>query len=227
MQKENVVSQSGDAPRVQKWGAVAGLGFSVLFVLRFLAFLDTPDNDAPTSEWLEYFQDSGNRALSIAGAYVMVFSALAFLCFVWALRARLRSAESDGLALSTLVFGSGVAFVTMLLASSAAMATVPAGIEFGDVPVVDGEFARQMEQLGFSFLLLCGLFVVGVAIAATSASALRSGVLPRWLAISGFVVAAVVGLLGVFFIPMILLVLWVLTVSIVMLRQPTALGVQI
>jgi hypothetical protein len=69
-------------------------------------------------------------------------------------------------------------------------------------------------------LLLYGMFAAAVCIAATSGSALRTGTLPRWLVIAGFVVAALVGVLGVVFLPMILLVLWVLAVSIAMLMRP-------
>lgn len=208
--------------RAQRWGAIAGIAFVVFFVLRFVAFLDTPDSDASVREWTEYFEDSGNRTLSVLGGYAMLLAGLAFLYFLWALRGRLRGSEAGLNGLSVLAFGSGVVFVAMVFASGAAMGSVAAGVEFGDIPVPDGEFARQLESLGFGLLLLYGMFAAGVCIAATSGSALRAGTLPRWLAIAGFVVAAIVGVLGVLFIPMVLLVLWVLAVSIVMLQRPVA-----
>ena len=133
----------------------------------------------------------------------------------------LRRSEAGEVGLSTLAFASGVVFVTMMFASGAAMTSVAASVEFGSTPVPDGEFARQLEQLGFVFLLLYGMLAVGVCVAATSVSALGTGVLPRWLAIAGLAVALVVGALGVFFLPMILLVLWVLAVSIAMLAPTT------
>jgi hypothetical protein len=205
--------------RAERWGAAAGIAFVVFFVLRFV-FLNTPDSDAPVREWTEHFQDSGDRTLSILGGYSMALAGLAFLCFVWAVRGRLRRSEVDPHGLSTLAYGSGLVFVAMLFASGAAMTTVAASVEFGDNPVPDGEFARQFENLGFGLLLLYAMFAVAVCIAATSGSALRTGVLPRWLVIAGFVVAVLVGVFGVIFLPMILLVLWVLAVSIVMLLRP-------
>ena len=215
-----MAAQGGSRMRFTKPG-VAGIAFAVLFVVSIM-LIQTPDTDAPTSEWTEYFQDGGNRGLAIVSAYAMALAALTFLYFVWALRARLRAAEDDGADWSTLAIASGVGLATVMLASAAAMATVPAGVEFADTPVPDGEFARQLEQLGFGLLLLCGMLLAGVCIAAISMSALRSGVLPRWLAIGGFVVAVVVGLGGVFFIPMILLVLWALAIGIFLLRPPSA-----
>lgn len=208
-------------PRWERWGAFAGIAFVVLFVARF-GFLNTPESDASVQEWTAHFDDSGNRMLSLLGGYAMALAGLAFVCFLWALRARLRRAEEGSEGLSALAFGSGLVFVAMAFASGAAMATIAGSIEFGDGPVPDGEFARQLEQLGFALLLLYGMFAVAVCIAATSGSALRTGTLPRWLVIAGFVVAVIVGVIGVFFVPMILLALWVLAVSIVMLTRPAA-----
>ena len=206
--------------RASRWGAIAGIAFVVLYVVRFVWFFDTPDSDAPVREWTEYFRDSGNRTASILGGYTQLLAGLAFLCFIWALRNRLRRAEGSSEGLSTLAWGSGLVFVGLVFVSAAAIMTVAAGVEFGEGPVPNGEFARQMEGLGMGLLLLFGLFSVGVCIAAVSGSARRTGALPRWLVIAGFVVAVIVGVLGVIFIPQILLLLWVLAVSIVMLRQP-------
>jgi hypothetical protein len=203
--------------KLQKSG-VAGITFAILFVVSIM-LIQTPDTDAPASEWTEYFQDDGNRALAIGSAYAMALAALVFLYFSWALTASLRAAEGDGSDWSSLAAASGVGLVTVMLASAAAMATVPAGVEFGDVPVPDGEFARQLEQLGFGLLLLCGMLLAGVFIATVSMAALRTGILPRWLATAGFVVAVLVGFGGVFFVPMILLVLWMLVISSVLLRS--------
>ena len=41
--KETIVSDSGDAAFVPLWGATAGIAFVVVFVVRFVAFLDTPE----------------------------------------------------------------------------------------------------------------------------------------------------------------------------------------
>jgi hypothetical protein len=212
------VADTGD--RASRWGAIAGIAFVVLYVVRFVWFLDTPEGDAPVREWTEYFEDSGHRTASILGGYTQLLAGLAFLYFLWALRNRLRRAEGSSEGLSTLAWGSGLVFVAMVFASAAAMMTVAASVEFSDGPVPNGEFARQMENLGFGLLLLFGLFSVGVCIAAASGSARRTGALPRWLVITGFVVAVIVAVLGVIFIPQILLLLWVLAVSVVMLRRP-------
>lgn len=201
-------------------GAWAGIAFVVLFVVRFVAFLDTPDGDASVREWTQYFEDSGNRMQSIVGGYFMGLAGLAFLWFLVALCRRLREAEAPSGFLTGVTFGAGLLFVAMVFASGAAMASVAAGVEFGDVPAPDGEFARQLEGLGFGFLLLYGMFAAGICMVAASIVALRRAVLPRWLAIAGIVAGLLVIPFGVFFLPLVLLALWALAVAIVLIRTP-------
>jgi hypothetical protein len=199
-------------------GPWAGFAFAVLLVVRFVAFLDTPDSDAPASEWTEYFQDSGHRTQSLVGTYLMVLAGLAFAWFLFWLCGRLREVEGPSGFLTRVTFGSGLLFVAMVFASAVAMGTVAAGVEFADTPVPDGEFARQFEGLGFGMLLVGGCFAAGVCVAAASLVGLRTRALPRWLAIAGIVTGLLLIPFGVFFIPLALLVLWVIAVGIVLLR---------
>jgi hypothetical protein len=202
-------------------GPWAGFAFAVLLVVRFVAFLDTPDSDAPASEWTEYFEDSGHRTQSIIGTYLMVLAGLAFLWFVVWLSGRLRDAEGPSGFLTSVTFGAGLLFVAMVFASAIAMGTVAAGVEFADAPVPDGEFARQFEGLGFGLLLLGGGFAAGISVAAASLVGLRTTILPRWLAIAGIVAGLLLVLFGVFFLPLALLVLWVIAVGVVLMRRPS------
>jgi hypothetical protein len=215
------VGRSERAVSAEWWlrgGPWAGFAFAVLLVVRFVAFLDTPDSDAPASEWTEYFQDSGHRTQSLVGTYLMVLSGLAFFWFLAWLCGRLREAEGPSGFLSRAAFGAGLLFVAMVFASAVAMGTVAAGVEFGDTPVPDGEFARQFEGLGFGLLLLGGGFAAGVCMVAASLVALRATLLPRWLAIAGIVAGLLVIPFSVIFIPMVLLLLWVIAVGIVLMR---------
>jgi hypothetical protein len=79
------VERAASAEWWVRGGAWAGIAFVPLFVVRFVAFLDTPDGDAPVSEWTEHFEDSGNRMQSVVGGYLMALAGLAFLWFLVAL----------------------------------------------------------------------------------------------------------------------------------------------
>jgi hypothetical protein len=199
-------------------GPWAGFAFAVLLVVRFVAFLDTPEGDAPVSEWTEYFEDSGNRTQSLVGMYLMVLAGLAFAWFLMWLIGRLREAEGPSGFLTRVTFGAGLLFVGMVFASAIAMGTVAAGVEFVDAPVPDGEFARQFEGFGFGLLLVGGGFASGACMAAASLVGLRTAALPRWLSFAGIVAGLLLIPFGVFFLPLVLLVLWVIAVGIVLMR---------
>jgi hypothetical protein len=107
-------------------------------------------------------------------------------------------------------------FIVLMLAGAAVEIVYPATLARFE------NFAPE-AQLGFLSLTLPGwmyrfaLVGMSVLIAATSVVVLSTGVMPRWLALAGFV-AAVFALLR-FLIPLggILGLLWILAVSVLML----------
>jgi hypothetical protein len=205
-----------------RWGGIGGIVFAVAFVVGVLMMTDTPEGDAPDREWVQYFDDSGNRWTIIAGAFVLALAVLGLLVFVSVLRERLRDGSPGTSWLSTAMLASGLTLVAMIGVAGAALAAVSAGIEIGESSVPsNADVPRTIEQVGFGALLVFGMAAGGLLIATASVAGGRAALLPRWLVVTGYVVAVIVMVGGVFFIPMVLLVLWVLTVSIVLLRQPS------
>jgi hypothetical protein len=191
-------------------GAWMGIAFVVLFAVGFLAF-PTPDNDKHTAEWVRWWTDSGHRAGAIIGAYLMVLGVLAFVWFASSLRDRL--GEGSGLILT---FGS--IFAALALVSSMVRATIPGAKVFGDVPVPVGDFARQFNQIGMGLLLVAGALAAGLFVALASYLASRTAILPVWLCVAGYVVAAL-QLVAALFLPFVLFFLWVLVAAIVLVRR--------
>ena len=105
----------------------------------------------------------------------------------------------------------------MLIAAACALAFIPGEITFGDVNNINPELERILPDLAFPLLSVGAMFPAIAMIDATSVLALRTGTLPRWIGWFGFVAA--VGLLFAgFFLPMILLLLWVVFVSVALLQ---------
>src|SRR5262245_36996651 len=151
--------------------------------------LDMPKGDASAQEIAGYLTDSGNHTRNIIGAYLWVLGGLAFLGFVAGLRSVLRRAEGGPGTLSNLVFGAGVVFTAVWSVSAAAIASVAYAVEFSNSTVSDSDLATVLPSLGGLLLLLGGGFAGILLLAATSVVILRTGVLPRWLAWFGIVVA--------------------------------------
>jgi hypothetical protein len=202
-------------------GAWMGIAFAVLFVAGFLVFPTPSSNKAKdTLKWQQWWNDSGHRTAAIIGAYLMVLGVLAFVWFAWNLRLRLR--DREGLQdLGGLMFAFGALFAGIGFVAILVRAAVAGARQFGSTPVPAGDFARQFDQLGFGLLLLAGGLCAGAFVALASFLSRRSGTLPGWLTIAGYVVAAL-QLVATLFFPFVLFPLWVLVVSIVLLRAHSA-----
>jgi hypothetical protein len=202
-----------------RWGGIAAIVFAVLFVVGFLFVSDTPEGDESNLEWLRYYADSDNRRMIIIGAIVLALAAVAFLVFLGVLRESLRNAGAGLEWIGTTAFASGLLFVAMLAVATLGTASVSASVEFGDAPVVrDADVLRTFESLGIGALVLFGAAAAGLLIITTSVVAGRAALLPRWLVVAGYIAGVIVLLGGLFFIPLVLFVLWMLVVGIVMLR---------
>jgi hypothetical protein len=197
--------------RLSRVGAWMGVAFSVLFVVGLIAF-PFPSNNKSTAQWARQWTDSGHRTTAIVATYLAVLGLLAFLWFAWSLRERLR-ADGDGL-----MFTFGSVFVAVSLVAVLVQAAIPGAKVFGDAPVPTGAFAQVLSNASNGILFVAGGLSAGAFIALASYLARRTGLLPGWLTIAGYVVA-VLQLVAAFFVPFLLFPLWVLVVSIVLLRR--------
>jgi len=219
-------TSTGNARSGLRWGGISGIVFVVLFVVGFLMTTDTPDGNASNREWLKYFRDSGNRRMLVIGALIFAVALLGFLVFLGVLRERLRNASPGGEWVATVAFASGIAFVAAAVVFALGQGSVAAGVQFGDNPVPrDADIMRTLTSVGFGAMLVFGAASAGLLVITTSVAGGRAGLLSRWLVVTGYVVGVIVIVGGLIFFPFVLFVLWVLAVSIVMLRGSGAAAV--
>jgi hypothetical protein len=194
-------------------GGIGGILFVVLF---FRSYLTPPDSPVPTSgpkDVVAYFSDRQDGILLYNGL-LLIFAAFFFLWFLGALHGVLRSVEGGGI--SSVALAGGLVFITLVLAGAAVEIVYPATL-------ARFENFQADAQLGFLSLALSGwmyrfaLAGMSVLIAAASMVVLATGVMPRWVALVGFL-AALLALLR-FLIPLggIVGLVWVLVVSALML----------
>ena len=195
-------------------GGIGGILFVVLF---FRSYLTPPDAPVPTpgpKDVVAYFTDRQDGILLYNGL-LLIFAAFFFLWFLGALHGVLRSVEGGSGGISSVALAGGLVFITLVLAGAAVEIVYPATL-------ARFENFQADAQLGFLSLALSGwmyrfaLAGMSVLIAA-SVVVLGTGVMPRWVALVGFV-AALFALLR-FLIPLggILGLVWVLAVSALML----------
>jgi hypothetical protein len=200
--------------------AYSVLAFVVLFVVAFviLGVMSTPQYDVPDQEWIEWYEDSGNRVGSLVAGMIMVLGALALIVFAASFSELLRARSANAfvapvvLALGT-VAGAFIVIGTLLLIGIATALTFAPDF---DVPAAD--LLQTVEQLGFVLWLLGGGWASALFVGALSFGARGTDLLPGWLVTAGFVVAALL-LLSFFFFPFLLLPVWGLVVGIYLLRR--------
>ena len=199
------------APRWSRWIPLSGILF-VALTLVGMGVGGGVDVNVADEEVLAHFADGGETSADVAGF---------FLVFLNSLRARLAAAEGPRGTVAGLVSSAGLASIVLSLGSVVSIASMSAVVEFNDRVVVDPNTVRMIESIGAGFFICAGM-VASVLVAGTSVLALRTDVLPSWLAWLGFVVAIAL-LLSMLWFPWLALLLWVVLVSIAMIvRVPKA-----
>ena len=108
------------------------------------------------------------------------------------------------------------------MVSAATFAAVAYAVELRGAAVSDPDFVKVLPQMAWMILLLGAGFAGLLLVLATSILSLQTGVLPRWLAWLGILVAIAL-LFDVLYVSIGPFLLWVLVASIVLLtRRQTA-----
>jgi hypothetical protein len=200
-----------DSLRTPRAAAIAGIVFALLLgTALVLLRLAVPANPRSAGAWL----DSRWRRDAVQVALGLVpFAGLAFLWFVGVVRDRIGAAEDRFFA--TVFFGTGLLFVGMLFVAGA----VAGGLIATESQRGSAAISPEVWQLGrhttYLVLNVYAMRMAGAFTISTTSIALRLGIIPRWLAIFG-VVLAIVLLVTIerFAWVQILFPLWVLVLSI-------------
>jgi len=196
---------------------IAGLIFVIFTAIGITIAFDQPDTDAPDQKWLDYARDDSNLFRNIAGGYLIVIAAIAFIVFLIGMYQLLnRLNEGGGWAL--VMVGSGVAWAASLAIGAILIDTIPGAIEFGSAPEPTAETARWMGQVGFGVMLAAGGLFAAFTTAVTSGLILKTKALPGWLGYFGFL-AAIAMCAAAVFVPMIIYGLWMLALGVVLVLR--------
>jgi hypothetical protein len=195
-----------------KSASTAGGVFALLLVVSLATLGDLLGSFADPDDAFEtHFSDSGNRASDIVGSLSLVLAGYAMVWFAIAI------AEARDNRRTPLVVTASLACGGMVIAGLA-LATVPLTISFGDLSDDPGLGVGQavLPQFGYVSLVI-GAMLPAAALVIVIARI--PNLLPRWLSVAGYPVAALL-LLAVMVMPMVLLAVWIAAVSIVLRRSP-------
>ena len=203
-----------DRLKTPRAAAIAGIVFSLLLITsQMLIWLSVPPD--PIAAATEIVRHAKEVVLALN---LLPFAGIAFLWFIAVVRDRLGDLEDRFF--STVFLGSGLLYVAMIFTATAiAGALVGLLTAEQNASVISPVYLIGRAEI-YRFTSLFGTKMAAVFMGSTSTIFLRTRVLPRWVAFSGYVLAAGL-LLSIGIVPGIPAVfpLWVMVVSVCILLQ--------
>ena len=199
--------------KTPKAAAVAGIVFSVLLITVFwLLQSSIPADPLDHGAWL--VANSKQVALALN---LIPFAGVAFLWFIGVLRDRLGLLEDRFFA--TVFFGSALLFLAMLFAAAAIVGAVILMASSADPnELINSITFRFARATAYIVMNVYAIKMAGVFMISTSTVVVYTGIVPRWIAVLGYMLACTL-LIGSYYISwsFFVLPLWVLLISIYIL----------
>jgi len=214
---------SSTAAARDRWIGVAGLLLPALLILSFVIVsggqLGAPEANRSDATILDWYADSGNQVRYPLGAMIAGIAVIALLVFLVGLRRMLEEAGAPGV-LVELSYVGGLVLATLAFVEIAVGSSIAATFTYSDTFELDPDTARVVLMIGNVWLPAISGIPGALFVGAGSLASRRSVFLPGWLTWTGFVLAPL-SLLAFpgFGINSYLPAVWVLLVSIVLLRR--------
>jgi hypothetical protein len=196
--------------RIHRFAPLTGLAFVVLVLVVFLVEGETPDVDDSAREVVDFYSD--NEGQTFFASVIASLASLVLIFFAANLRRVLRRGEEGAGVLSVAAFGGGVV-------AAAGFAT-DAAFRFVLAESADEISPAAVQALNALFGNFFFPMVVGLSalVLATSLAALRTRIVPVWLAWVGIVIV-VVFFTPLGFISFLASGLWIAAVSVLLWRR--------
>jgi hypothetical protein len=192
--------------------AIAGILFSLLLIASLVLIrISVPADPQDAGEWLS----GGWKKVSLA-LNLLPFAGIAFLWFIGVVRDRL--GQNEDRLFATVFLGSGLLFLATLFTS----AGIAGGIMslYGVTPgmLIDSGIYTFGRTVTYEIMNVYTMKMAGVFMITTCTLSLRTGIIPRWMAFLGLVLALFLLLsTGSFYWAPLVFPLWVLLISVYIL----------
>lgn len=207
-----------DTEKYARLSSITGIAFAVLLVAALVLVHSAPNLKASEADFTAFYASS-NTALVTVGLYLVPFAGIAFLWHMNTVRLLIRtrtpspSAIPDGLQLL-----AGSLFVALLFAGTAAAGAVALLKDLGAGPLPSMDVARGLLAVGYSMVFVYSVRGAGMYALTTTTLLANASILPRWLAVLSYLLAAFL-LISTTMNPVVMLLLpaWAVLVGVVTL----------
>ena len=194
--------------------AIAGILFSVLLSATLVLIRISVPTTSPEMQERPAI-DAGIVTLALN---LVPFAGIAFLWFIGVVRDRLGTFEDRFFA--TVFFGSGILFLTMFFAAAAVTGATVMGLAAAPKLMVESGAYIFGRAITAQIMNVFALKMAGVFMISTATLAMRTHILPRWITLPGYALAALLLLSSRFadWLPL-AFPLWVLVMSLYILIE--------
>jgi hypothetical protein len=202
--------------------SVTGILFAGLFSAALVLVRQAPGLAAPDSVYTDFYSKGSGNVLVTVGLYIVPFAGIAFMWHMSATRIVIEALPGPASEMPRwLQLTSGVLFVCMLFAGTSAVGAVALLTVRSSVALPPPDVARALTSVGYGMVFVFGVRAAGMFMITTTTLTVKRALLPRWVALLGYLAAAFL-LLRTTFHPAILLVFpgWVVVFSVCLLRSP-------
>jgi hypothetical protein len=201
---------------IARWAGLGGVLYVILFVVGILIVSSgQPDGDATPTKVIAYYSKGSHRDKIHIGTLLIIIGVFFLIWFVAALRQVVRSYAGDGL-LTTVATIGGAIYAALTLAAFAANDAIKTMSDDTYRHQVFPELIHLADDLSYVLHSFGGV-AAGAMMVAASLAALQARALPAWLCWLS-VVAGISGIVSFFFIPWIVIGVWLIVAGILVTR---------
>jgi hypothetical protein len=177
---------AGTAIRSPRAAAVAGIVFAILLgVALALVRSAVPSDPNAAGDWLA---DGSRRQAVVVALNLLPFAAIAFLWFIGVVRDRI--GEGEDRLFATVFLGSGLLFVAMMLSAAAVAGGLLFTVDDNATAASQPAIWAYGRRITSTLMNVYAMRMAAVFITATTTLAVRLRLIPRWLAVVGYLTAA-------------------------------------
>lgn len=171
--------------RAPKAAAIAGIIFAVLiFTSIVLLLISLPENPRESMGWL-----AANQTNLLLVSSLVPFAGIAFLWFMGVVRDHLGDQEDQFFA--TVFFGSGLLFLAILFIATALTGTIIFLVGTQPDLIIASSIYDLAWTLSRNLMYTYATKMAGVFMISTSSLFIRTRVIPRWMSLLGYLLAAI------------------------------------
>ncbi len=217
--RDQLSVRQGPRSIIRRPGPLSAFGFIVSFGAS-VALSQVPADTAGDRAWIAAYTGSANLAAHLATGICLVLAGASLITFLGALWARIAE-RSLGRSTTPVPLLLAAASGACIAAGGVLMAGISGAALTAGAPIPSADLLRAGNDFGFGMVSVAGMLLAAFAVASLSVLAHRAGVFGRPLQVLG-IVAAVLLLGAVFFVPIVGLMVWLVVAAIALMRGDAA-----